>query len=84
MAPGPQLKLLLGPVTCQGCGEFVRYVEPDQGLPGWFIFDLNLFGGPVPFILLRHFCPAGPRPIEPQIIHWDGPPTLLGQFVGPA
>ena len=63
------MNLILGPIACQGCGDPVRYLEPDEGLPGWFQFDLNLFSAVPPLILRRHRCPAGPRQIPAQILN---------------
>jgi hypothetical protein len=74
------MKLILGPVTCQGCRQPVRYVEPDEGLPGWFMFQLNLMGGPVPVFLQRHICWGERRGIPAQILRpWssDGEPIIL-------
>jgi hypothetical protein len=79
------MKLLLGPVACQGCGAPVRYIEPDEGLAGWFQFDLNFFSAVPPVILRRHECPAGRRRIPgsrrvlpAQIIPWwDRPPIVF-------
>jgi hypothetical protein len=74
------MRLILGPVACQGCGDPVRYIEPAEGLPAWFQFDLNLFSAVPPVILRRHRCPAGPRPIPAQILRpWsvDGEPIVF-------
>jgi hypothetical protein len=71
------MRLLLGPCRCQGCGDPVRYIEPDEGLPGWFWFDIA-WEGPIPWTLRRHRCPAGRRPIAARILR---PWTASGQAI---
>jgi hypothetical protein len=73
------MKLLLGPVACQGCGDPVDYVVAETGeeaISGWF--KLETAQDPVAF--RRHRCPAGPRPIPATIYNpWsaDGAPIVF-------